>query len=208
MSRQGHLHWYSADFNKAFLDVVLFLGPLIKYAVFDALFGLLSSLLLIFGGLNRSASMLMIWLLVTLVSSVKYVWVVVTHDWSDIEDWIAITYLLFYILVIIIVASFLSEITSWRRNSEPAFSKPYNGEMKFSTFVDGLIIHFRTFFNPTKCCDQPNLHSPVSQPCARDHNSYPLSALQSGTPWTPDCSGGEDNLFLPAFVNCYVVCSH
>ena len=102
-------------------------GPLIKHSVFDALFGVVCSLLLILGGHTRSPGLVLAWLVATLLASIKYVWVFVTHDWSSLEDWVSISYLLFYSLVLLIVVSFLTEITSRRRNSAPAFSQPYNG---------------------------------------------------------------------------------
>ena len=108
-------------------DKIKAAGPLIKHSVFDALFGVVCSLLLILGGHTRSPGLVLAWLVATLLASIKYVWVFVTHDWSSLEDWVSISYLLFYSLVLLIVVSFLTEITSWRRNSAPAFSQPYNG---------------------------------------------------------------------------------
>jgi len=51
-------------------------------------------------------------MLVTIALSAKYIWVVVTHDWSALEDWISITYLLFYIIVYVVVIALSQEITS------------------------------------------------------------------------------------------------
>ena len=102
-------------------------GPVIKNGVFDAFFGVLCSLLLISGGYTRSPGLIVTWMLVTIIASVKYIWIFFVSDWSSLEDWIAITYLLFYTFVFLIVFSFLAEITSWRRNQGPAFGQPYEG---------------------------------------------------------------------------------
>ena len=87
------------------------IGPLIKYTVFDAFFGLVSSLLLIFGSRFRHQCLLITWIIITCVTSVKYIWVILTHDWTSLEDWISITYLLFYVLSTVIVVSFISELS-------------------------------------------------------------------------------------------------
>ena len=113
------------------LTIISSLGPLLKNTVFDAFFGVVSSLLLMVGGCQENQCLIISWIVVTAVTSIKYVWRVLLYDWSSLEDWIAITYLFFYILVFLIVISFLIEITSWRRNSAAAFSQPYLGEMKF-----------------------------------------------------------------------------
>jgi len=88
------------------------IGPIIKYAVFDSLFGIICSLLLIFGAHTRNNCMLISWMVVTIALSAKYIWVVVTHDWSALEDWISITYLLFYIIVYVVVIALAQEISS------------------------------------------------------------------------------------------------
>ena len=63
-------------------------GPLIKYAVFDAFFGIICSLMLIFGARTRSHCLLICWMILTFFISFKYVWVVVTHDWTALEVYI------------------------------------------------------------------------------------------------------------------------
>ena len=60
-------------------------GPLIKYAVFDAFFGILGALMLIFGSRTNSRCLLTSWMIITFFISTKYVWVVVTHDWTALE---------------------------------------------------------------------------------------------------------------------------
>ena len=129
---QGCLHRLTLKLINSILQILqhlswLFEGPLIKHSVFDAFFGVLSALLLLAGVKTRSPGLIITWLCFTLLASVKYVWVFVTHDWSSLEDWISITYLLFYSLVILIVISYLTQITSYRRNEAPAFSQPYSG---------------------------------------------------------------------------------
>merc|ERR1712211_166659 len=76
------------------------------------LFGIICSLLLIFGAHTRNNCMLISWMVVTIALSAKYIWVVVTHDWSALEDWISITFLLFYIIVYVVVIALAQEISS------------------------------------------------------------------------------------------------
>ena len=61
------------------------IGPIIKYAVFDALFGVSCSLLLVFGAKLRNHCLLVFWIIITVISSAKYIWIVSTRDWSDLE---------------------------------------------------------------------------------------------------------------------------
>ena len=61
------------------------IGAIIKYAVFDALFGVACSLMLIFGAKLRNHCLLVFWMLVTVVTSAKYLWIVATRDWTDLE---------------------------------------------------------------------------------------------------------------------------
>merc|ERR1712179_343428 len=85
------------------------IGPIIKHCVFDAFFGIICALLLIFGAKMRNSCLLISWMLITIGCSIKYIVVVCTNDWSSLEDWISITYLLFYTSVFLIVISFLKE---------------------------------------------------------------------------------------------------
>ena len=77
------------------------IGPLIKYTVFDAFFGALCGLILIFGSLKRSQAsnlgdifhsssallqfLMVTWMVLTIVISLKYALVVLTHDWTALE---------------------------------------------------------------------------------------------------------------------------
>ena len=61
------------------------IGPIIKYAVFDALFGFVCGLMLIFGAKTRNHCLLITWIVVTIFASFKYIWVVVYNDWSSFE---------------------------------------------------------------------------------------------------------------------------
>ena len=61
------------------------IGPLIKYSVFDASFGVLLAFCLIFGGYLRNHCLLVTWMIFTVIASLKYIWVVVTHDWTSLE---------------------------------------------------------------------------------------------------------------------------
>jgi hypothetical protein len=61
------------------------IGPIIKYAVFDAFFGVCCGLMLIFGSHLRNRCLLVFWMIITVFVSMKYIWVVVTHDWRAIE---------------------------------------------------------------------------------------------------------------------------
>ena len=101
------------------------LGPLIKvrcpnhctvlsqcsqYTVFDAAAGVLCSVLLLAGSLKTSRCLLITWALLTLLVATKHAWVVLTHDWSSLEDWISISFLLFISLVFPIVWSRILQI--------------------------------------------------------------------------------------------------
>ena len=57
----------------------------IKYAAFDAFFGVGCGLMLIFGSLLRNSCLLISWMIVTVFVSLKYIWVVLTYDWTDME---------------------------------------------------------------------------------------------------------------------------
>ena len=61
------------------------IGPLIKYTVFDAFSGVLCSVILITGAHLRNRCLIITWISITLVASVKYIWVVVTEDWTSLE---------------------------------------------------------------------------------------------------------------------------
>ena len=61
------------------------IGPLIKYTVFDAFFGVLCSVILLTGVHLRSRCLIITWISFTLVASVKYIWVVITRDWTSLE---------------------------------------------------------------------------------------------------------------------------
>ena len=61
------------------------IGPLIKYSVFDAFFGVVCALLLIIGAHTRNHCMLITWMVITFLTSIKYIYVVVTHDWTSLE---------------------------------------------------------------------------------------------------------------------------
>jgi len=87
-------------------------GAIIKYAVFDALFGVGCALLLIFGAKLRNNCLLVSWMLITVVASAKYIWIVSVRDWTDLEDWISISYLLFYIATFLIIFSLMKEVNS------------------------------------------------------------------------------------------------
>jgi len=85
-------------------------GPIAKYAVFDAFFGVVCSFILIFGAKSRNHCLLISWMVVTVFASFKYLYVMIWNDWSKLQDWIAITYLMFYIIVFIFVISLMQEI--------------------------------------------------------------------------------------------------
>jgi len=87
-------------------------GPIIKYSVVDAFQGVGCGLLLIFGSKSKNSCLLWSWIIVVVCVSLKYWWVVFTHDWTAMEDWIAITYLLFFTITFWIVVSFICETNS------------------------------------------------------------------------------------------------
>ena len=61
------------------------LGPLFKYAFFDALTGIICALMLIFGSRTNSRCLLISWMIITVFASFKYIWVVLEHDWTALE---------------------------------------------------------------------------------------------------------------------------
>ncbi|XP_023340821.1 uncharacterized protein LOC111710879 [Eurytemora carolleeae] len=108
---------YSQGYDRTECEKVdVCIGPLIKYSVFDALFGVVCSLMLIFGAKTRNVCLLICWMILTFFLSTKYIWVVVTHDWTNLEDWISITYLLFYLIVYLLVWSLYREIKTTPAN--------------------------------------------------------------------------------------------
>ena len=91
-------------------DVDVCIGPLIKYAVFDAFIGSICAIILIVGALGRSVCILIIWMIVVPFTSIKYVWVLNTSNWTQYEDYISLMYLCFYFSVYIVVWSLFREI--------------------------------------------------------------------------------------------------
>merc|ERR1712217_409815 len=60
------------------------------------LFGILCSVLLFIGARMRHRCLLIFWILITLGCSIKYLYVFVVSDWTSLEDWVSISYLVFY----------------------------------------------------------------------------------------------------------------
>ena len=85
------------------------IGPIIKYCVFDAFFGILCSILLFIGARMRHRCLLIFWILITLGCSIKYLYVFFVSDWTSLEDWVAISYLAFYTAVTLVVVAFTKE---------------------------------------------------------------------------------------------------
>merc|ERR1712156_1322514 len=85
------------------------IGPIIKYCVFDAFCSILCSVLLFIGARMRHRCLLIFWILVTLGCSIKYLYVFVVSDWTSLEDWVSISYLLFYTSVTLVVVAFTKE---------------------------------------------------------------------------------------------------
>merc|ERR1712110_563870 len=85
------------------------IGPIIKYCVFDAFFGILCSILLFIGARLRHRCLLIFWIVITLGCSIKYLYVFVVSDWTSLEDWVSISYLAFYTVVTLVVVSFTKE---------------------------------------------------------------------------------------------------
>merc|ERR1712158_211343 len=69
------------------------IGPIIKYCVFDAFFGIF-------------------WILITAGCSIKYLIVFIGNDWTSLEDWVSISYLLFYTLVTMVVVAFMKQCST------------------------------------------------------------------------------------------------
>jgi len=104
--------FFDEEYNDECDDKDVCLGPIIKYAVFDAFFGIICGLMLIFGALKRNHCLLISWMVITICTSGKYLYVVIFNDWSRLEDWISITYLVFYISVFLTVISLMMEVRS------------------------------------------------------------------------------------------------
>merc|ERR1712130_177756 len=85
------------------------IGPIIKYCVFDAFFGILCSILLFIGARMRHRCLLIFWIIITLGCSIKYLYVFIVCDWTSLEDWVSISYLAFYTVVTLVVVSFTKE---------------------------------------------------------------------------------------------------
>merc|ERR1711962_1294932 len=85
------------------------IGPIIKYCVLDAFFGILCSVLLFIGARMRHRCLLIFWILITLGCSIKYLYVFFVSDWTSLEDWVSISYLLFYTTVTLVVVAFTKE---------------------------------------------------------------------------------------------------
>merc|ERR1712048_1517109 len=85
------------------------IGPIIKYCVFDAFFGILCSVLLFIGARMRHRCLLIFWILITLGCSIKYLYVFFVSDWTSLEDWVSISYLVFYTAVTLVVVAFTKE---------------------------------------------------------------------------------------------------
>merc|ERR1712066_82815 len=85
------------------------IGPIIKYCVFDAFFGILCSILLFIGARMRHRCLLIFWIIITLGCSIKYLYVFIVSDWTSLEDWVSISYLAFYTVVTLAVVSFTKE---------------------------------------------------------------------------------------------------
>ena len=87
----------------------VYIGPIIKYFVFDALFGILCSILLFIGARMRQRCLLISWIIIILGGSIKYLYVVIVNDWTSYEDWVSISLLAFYTAVTVVVISFTKE---------------------------------------------------------------------------------------------------
>merc|ERR1712080_305482 len=85
------------------------IGPIIKYCVFDAFFGILCSILLFIGARLRHRCLLIFWIIITIGCSIKYLYVFIVNDWTSLEDWVSISYLAFYTIVTLVVVSFTKE---------------------------------------------------------------------------------------------------
>merc|ERR1712158_282509 len=88
------------------------IGPIIKYCVFDAFFGILCSILLFIRARLRHRCLLIFWIVITLGCSIKYLYVFIVSDWTNLEDWVSISYLAFYTVVTLVVVSFTKECGS------------------------------------------------------------------------------------------------
>merc|ERR1712107_680262 len=58
---------------------------------------------------NETSVPLIFWILITLGCSIKYLYVFVVSDWTSLEDWVSISYLVFYTAVTLVVVAFTKE---------------------------------------------------------------------------------------------------
>merc|ERR1739838_385683 len=100
------------------------IGPIIKYCVFDAFFGILCSFLLFIGARMRHRCLLIFWILITLGCSIKYLYVFFVSDWTSLEDWVSISYLIFYTAVTLVVVAFTKECGTTIRKASLFFYCP------------------------------------------------------------------------------------
>ena len=100
------------------------IGPIIKYCVFDGFFGVVCALLLIFGSKMRNRCLLIFWILITAGCSIKYIVVVAMNDWTSLEDWVSISYLVFYSAVSLTVVSFMKETGAGNREGAVHYNAP------------------------------------------------------------------------------------
>ena len=147
---------------------------LFQYTVFDGLFGLVCSVLLIVGSLQSSLCLLVTWCVLTVFITVKHVWVLLTHDWTAVEDWISVTFILFISLVFTIVWCRIQEVRE-EQSTPPAGGCRDCGEKQKS-----LSLSLRE--NPVEKCS-------VKTP-----DGYPRG--------TKDCGGGVKLVRSAKMIHC------
>merc|ERR1719229_2229990 len=60
----------------------------------------------------RHRCLLIFWILITLGCSIKYLYVFFVSDWTSLEDWVSISYLVFYTAVTLVVVAFVKATTT------------------------------------------------------------------------------------------------
>merc|ERR1712008_365802 len=73
---------------------------------------ILCSVLLLIGAKLHHRCLLIFWLCITAGCSIKYLIVFIGNDWTSLEDWVSISYLLFYTLVTMVVVAFMKQCST------------------------------------------------------------------------------------------------
>merc|ERR1712014_88022 len=83
--------------------------PLQKAVYIIGIIELIITVIVTIGARMRHRCLLIFWILITLGCSIKYLYVFFVSDWTSLEDWVSISYLVFYTAVTLVVVAFTKE---------------------------------------------------------------------------------------------------